>query len=402
MNRNATIAVLLLLAGCDSKSEEGQQAASKDPFNENVVTTYELTMAASDWDAMVADPESNVWRRATLVWEGETWADVAVHPSGQHSRIPGNPKPSLHLSFEEFVPSRHFHKLPSLKLDSQVDDPALMRERLVYSLNRGFGMVAPREVHARVVVNGQYKGLYCAEERINKKFVKDHYGDAVNQLYKFTGVYTELFDLGDDPAKYVPDMFEPHLETVPVDSSTIRDLVVALNRSPYDAIAAMFDVEVFLREIAVETVTGEEDAILAGPDDQGNVWTNNFYVYRVPGTGKFTVIPWDRNEGYWRLPADSSITEAFDQHLLTRRIILERPENLARFRTLLKEILAGPGATPVMQAKFDFIYAQIQGHMQVEPVNPARPRSYQNWLDETAELREYIRLRNDGVRQQVP
>jgi hypothetical protein len=43
----------------------------------------------------------------------------------------------------------------------------------------------------------------------------------------------------------------------------------------------MFDVEVFLKEIAVETVTGEEDAILAGPDDQGNVWSNNFYLTKA-------------------------------------------------------------------------------------------------------------------------
>jgi hypothetical protein len=263
-------------------------------------------------------------------------------------------------------------------------------------------MVAPRMAHARVVVNGQYKGLYCAEERINKKFVRQHYGDTVNQLYKFTGVYTEIYDLGDDPAAYVPHLFEAHIETVPINAAGIRDLVVTLNRSPYTAIAAMFDVEVFLREIAVETVTGQEDAILAGPDDQGNVWTNNFYIYQVPATGKYTIIPWDRNEGYWRLPANSSITEAFDQLLLTRRIILDRPENLARFKVLLQEILAGPGATEVMQAKFDFVYAQIQGHMQLEPVNPARPRSYQNWLDETAELRAYIRQRNDGVRQQLP
>lgn len=400
MNRTARLAVLLLLAGC-KPSNEGEQAASKDPFDENAVTTYEIVMDPADWTAMVNDPENNTWRRMTLTWEGETWTDVAVHPSGQHSRIAGNPKPSLHLSFEEFVPGRHFHKLPSLKLDSQIDDPALMRERLTYGLNRGFGMAAPREVHARVVVNGQYKGLYCAEERINKKFVKEQWGDEVNQLYKFTGVFTELFDMGDNPASYVPDMFEAHLETVPVDAAGIRDVVVALNRGTYEAIAAIFDVEVFLREIAVETVTGQEDAILAGPDDQGNVWTNNFYFYKVPSTGKFTVIPWDRNEGYWRLPATSSITEAFDQHLLTRRIILERPENLARFRVLLAEILSGPGNTDAMQARFDFIHAQILPHMQVEPVNPARPRSFQTWMDETTELRAYIRQRNDGVRQQL-
>ena len=390
---------LLVLAGC-KPSSEGKRA-EKDPFDENVVTTYEITIDPADWNAMVADPESNTWRRMTLTWEGETFHDVAVHPSGQNSRVPGNPKPSLHLSFEEFVPSRHFHHLPSLKLDSEIDDPALMRERLVYGLARSFGMVAPRLVHARVIVNGQYKGLYGAEERVNKKFVKERFGDEANQVYKFSGVYTELFDLGPDASQYVPHMFEAHVDSLPPDAEGIRDFVQTLNHGSYESIAAMFDVEVFLKEIAVETVTGEEDAILAGPDEDGNVWTNNFYLYRVPSTGKYTVIPWDRNEGYWRLPADSSITEAFDQHLLTRRLILERPENLARFRTLLRQLLDGPGNTAAMQQRFDAIYAQIQPLMQVEPVNSARPRTYQMWLDETAELRAYIQQRNDGVSQQL-
>ena len=40
--------------------------------------------------------------------------------------------------------------------------------------------------------------------------------------------------------------------------------------------------------------------------------------------------------------------------------------------------------------------------MQVEPVNPMRPRTYQTWLDEAAGTRAYIQRRNDGVRQQLP
>jgi len=277
-----------------------------------------------------------------------------------------------------------------------------MRERLTYGLARSFGLVAPREVHARVVVNGRYLGLYGAEERVTKKFVSENFGGEAKQVYKFSGIFTDVDDLGNDPARYVPDMFEAHADSLPPNPEGIRDFLTTLNRGPYEATAAMFDVEVFLKEIAVETVTGEEDAILAGPDDQGNVWTNNFYLTRSAATGKYTIIPWDRNEGYWRLPATSSITEVFDRHILTRRLIWERPENLDRFRTLLRQLLDGPGATAAMQKRFDAIYVQIQELMRDEPLNPSRPRTYQMWLDETAELRAYIQQRNDGVRQQLP
>jgi spore coat protein CotH len=389
----------LLLPACGNPKEG--QMAQKDVFDEQVVTTYEIGIDPADWDAMVANPLSDTWRRMTLVWEGETWPDVAVHPSGQHSRVPGNPKPSLHLSFEEFVPSRHFHHLPSLKLNSHIDDPIIMRERVTYMLERNFGVPAPREVHARVVVNGVYKGLYGVEERVTKKFVETNYPGATKQLYKFTGTFTDLDDLGADPARYVPAMFEAHIETLPADATSVRDLVAVFNHGPYDALAAMFDVETFLRELAVETVCGEEDAILAGPDEDGNVWTNNFYLYRNPATGKFTVIPWDRNEDFWRLPATGSITQAFDRHVTTRAIVLNNPANLDRFRQLLRELLDGPGSAAAILAYYDFVYQQIQPHMQVEPINSARPRSYQTWLNETAGTRVYIQQRNDGVRQQV-
>src|SRR5205085_8460568 len=145
-------------SGCGG-SKEGL-SAQKDVFDENVVTTYSITMDPADWDAIVANPLDDTWRHMNLEWEGELWLDVAFHPSGQHSRVPGNPKPSMHLSFEQFVPGRHFHHLPSLKLNCHIDDPIIMRERITYGLERSFGIAAPREVHARVVVNGQYKGLY--------------------------------------------------------------------------------------------------------------------------------------------------------------------------------------------------------------------------------------------------
>jgi spore coat protein CotH len=399
LTRSASL-VFLLMWGCKPSSEG--ETAEKDPFDEKVVTTYEITIDPADWNAMVADPESNVWRRMTLVWEGETLSDVAVHPSGQHSRVPGNPKPSLHLSFEEFVPSRHFHHLPSVKLNSHIDDPALMRERIAYSVERSFGIAAPREVHARVVVNGQYKGLYGVEERITKKFVERWFPGSTRQIYKYSGAFADIWDRGDDPSQYVPLMFEAHVDSLDFDAAGMRDLITGISRGPYDQTAARFDIEVFLREIAVETLTGEEDAILAGPDATNTVWSNNFYLYKASSTDKYTVIGWDRNECFWRLPYNDSITEAFDRHILTRQLIVMRPENLERLKALLRELLDGPGTVETLQARFDFIYTQIKPYMEAEPLNPKKPRDFQTWLFEAADLRSYLKQRHEGVDGQVP
>lgn len=345
MRRKVALGIVALLwawSGCNPTKPKSLKAGP-DPFDETVVATYEITIDPADWNAIVMTPmpgqSGDQYKRATMTWRGETYENVAVKASGQNSRIPGNPKPSLHLDFEEFVQARKFRGLPSLKLNCQIDDPAFMRERLTYNLERAFGLAAPREVHCRVVVNGEYKGLYAAEERVTKSFVKNRFNPTANQIYKFAGIDGDVFDMGTTPSRYVTranssippsSMFEATVDSLDPDAASVMNLVLALNYD-YDAAAALFDVATFMREIAVETVSGEEDAYLAGPDENGAVWSNNFFFYPNPSTGKFTLIPWDRNEGWWRLPVDASITQAFDKHVLTRTLILNRPENLERF-----------------------------------------------------------------------
>jgi spore coat protein CotH len=403
--------VVLLVIGCGNDPEEGSPEVRSnpgpDPFAEGALTTYAITMAPADWDAIVADPNDNTWRRATLAWEGESWADVAVRPSGQNSRIAGNPKPSLHLDFEEFVSGRHFHHLPSLKLDSQVDDPALLRERLTYSIHRTFGLAAPREVHARLVVNGAYKGLYTAEERVTKAFVKDHFGAAVNQLYKWTGAAADFFWIDARPDSYVPGVLEPHIGSLPDDAPGILGLFDALNHAPYEEASGVFDVDAFMRFLAIEVATGEMDSYLGSslPPDP-TVWSNNFYVYKVPATGKYLLIAWDRNEDYWR-PASDPPTATFDRRVLTRRFILEPPGNRERFLAILKNLLEGPGATDTVQTRIDSFAGQIADAMMLEPLNPASRtpmdrQGFQAWQEEVRDLRNYVKLRNDALKQNLP
>lgn len=303
------VAALTFWGGCNPAKPKPLNAIA-DPFDETAVATYAIMIDPADWNAIVMTPmpgqSGDQYKRATLSWRGETYENVGVKASGQNSRIPGNPKPSLHLDFEEFVAGRKFHHLPSLKLNCQIDDPAFMRERLTYNLGRAFGLATPREVHCRVVVNGEYKGLYAAEERVTKSFVKGRFGPAANQIYRFAGIDGDVYDVGTSPARYVmranssvppSSIFEATVDSLDPDAAAVMDLILALNYD-FESAAASFDVEGFLREIAVETVSGEEDAYLAGPDENGAVWSNNFYFYKNPGTGRFTFVPWDRNEGW--------------------------------------------------------------------------------------------------------
>ena len=64
-------------------------------------------------------------------------------------------------------------------------DPSKLRERLGYSLFREMDIVAPRAVHARVYINGEYHGLFAAVEQVDGRFTANRFpNDGDGNLYK--------------------------------------------------------------------------------------------------------------------------------------------------------------------------------------------------------------------------
>lgn len=379
----------LLLAGCGGDSGEG----ARDPFDQRVLTTYELTLAPADWDAMVADPFNNTWRRCTVVWQGETYADVAIRPSGERSRIPGNPKPSLRLEFDEFVPDREFHQYSTLKLDAMTHDRSMMRARLQYPYYEAAGVPAPKYVHCRLVVNGALKGLYGVEERIGREFLKKRFGLPVNQYYEFREATADLEWWGPDPSVYVPLMWIPDFDDLPAEAESVRDLHDVLNNDPGSA-SAVFDVTRFLAFMAAEVLQGESDAYLAGrlADDV----PQNLFLYKDPATNRYLFLPWDRDQGYSR--EDNGVTFGFDRRILTRNLILNVPEALARYRALLRRLIDGPCSVAALQARIDAILAQIDAAAAEDPL---KPYSTEEFHDRVQEIRGYVEQRTSAFQAQL-
>ncbi len=398
----AWLVLLLGAGGCGSDDEGGgarspppaPSPAEPDPFDEAVLATYDISVASADWDGIVADPHDNTWRRCTVTWQGEVFPDVALRPSGERSRIPGNPKPSLRLEFDEFLPDREFHGLSTLKLDAVTHDRSMMRARLEYPVFEAAGVPAPRYVHARLIVNGEYKGLYGIEERLGLEFLRKRFGPPVSQLYEFLreGQGGDVRWSGPETWRYVPSMWLPKIEELPDEAEAVRDLVDVLNNDPASA-PAVFDVDRFLRFIAAEMVLGEGDGYLAGEGDDG---AENMYLSRVGATGLYTLLPWDRDQGFLR--DDPGITYRFDRRILTRNLILNHPQNLERYKAILRELLAGPWETSRAQARVDLVFAQIRDAALEDPL---KPYSNDDFLRQPDLIKEYLAARNQSFRDQV-
>jgi spore coat protein CotH len=392
---------LLALAaavGCGGDGGEGGTPAAGapapkiDPFDEDVLATYELAMSTSDWDAMVADPFDNTWRPATLVWRGETYERVAVRPSGERSRIPGNPKPSLRLEFDELVPDREFHGFSTLKLDGLTHDQAMMRARLQYPAYAALGIPAPRYVHARLLVNGVYKGLYGVEERLGREFLRKRLGPPVGQLYEFTEGTSDLIWRGEEEWRYIPAMWIPKIDDLPADAAAIRNLVDILHHRPAD-LPAVFDVDAFARFMAAEVLTGEGDGYLSGPEADD---AENLFMTVAPADGRFLVIPWDRDQGFYREQDDLAF--GFGNMILTRRILLEDPVRKAAYRDALRALLADAWSTARMQARIDAVWAQIREAVAEDALKRWPDAEV---ADEVEWIKAYVARRNAAFAQQL-
>jgi hypothetical protein len=413
MRRAIVAAGLALLAACGD-SQEGTTSSGgsppgvipdpsvppppppgPDPFDDTRLTTYEITLDPADWNAMVADPHDNTWRRCSVRWQGELYLDVGIRPSGDRSRIPGNPKPSLRLEFDEFILDREFHGFSTLKLDAVIHDASMMRSRLQYPVYVMRGVPAPRYVHGRVLVNGEYKGLYGVEERVGKEFCRKRFGRPVQQLYEW-GRSSTMYDLiwtGWDPiTNYVPRMWVPTIEELPSGDEFVRQMIYALNND-LSLLPPLFDVDRFLNYMAAETLTGEGDAYVAGRDGER---TANIWMYHSPISGQLTFIPWDRDQGFWQV--DMGITHGFENRVLTRNLILDVPANLARYKQILRELIEGPYRTVPMQARVDSIADQIR-QAAYEDVLKRYSNEEFEWF--ILHIKDYIAERNAAFLQQV-
>ncbi len=416
--------MLALTAGCgDSKpgnDGSGIYATNYnpalDPFNENTFTHYKLTMDPADWEAIVQNPWSNIWRRATLEWEGEIWHDVAVRASGQRSRIAGNQKPSLRLDFNEFVADRKFHDphVTTVKLVSDTNDPAIMRRRIEDGIYRDAGLPAPRCVHARLTVNGAYKGVYQPEQRETKGFLREHFGDAaVAQIYEFApdesafaGHADDVTWGGEDPSLYVPHLFVPELDGLDpnqpgvhvADPAAVRDFVRTVNFASWSEIAGAVDIELFCRFMAAEVATGESDGYVAyRVGGTPPFRSSNFRIYFNPVQGKWIVLAWDRETGYWALR--DSILTGFDQRILTRNLILADPATLNRYRAILGDLVRGSASVDAIDARVDFIARQIESAVAEDPYKTAG--SMENWRAHLDTIRALVRQQNAMILSQL-
>ena len=240
----------------------------------------------------------------TVTYANRTWTRVGMRYKGNSSLMGADTsltggKTPFRLDFDRYeeeepaIRNQRFYGFQKLTFSSNVADDTQLREALAVEVFRDRGVPAARAAFYRVYVDTgsgpEYWGLYTMiEDPADGAMLNAQLGGSDGNLYKPEGPGAN-WSLPFDAASFGKKTNEKA-----ADFSDVQGAVAALHAPREDprawraALEARFDVDLFLRWLAVNTVIENWDAY-------GGL-AHNYYLYaNATNKGRLRWITWDHN-----------------------------------------------------------------------------------------------------------
>ena len=289
-------------------------------FDQERLHTFELTLSDEALAQIDRNPSAEEWVLGSLTFEGETIDRVGIRYKGSIGAWvgclsdpdwtdPSGHKVCTKLSMKVKVnwddSNREFHGLRRLQLHSMNLDPSQMHERLGYWLFREMGVPAPRSVHARLIVNGTYVGVFALTEQIDGRFTRHNFDDGTGNLYKEVWPLHAGYVTGDlffvEALKTNEDE-NPSIELIKNFGSEVK---AAGPDGAAEVVDRWMDVDEVLAWAVVDRTIRNDD----GPFHWycfGECRPHNYYWYEEPTAGTLHLIPWDLDNAFQNIVKDSN------------------------------------------------------------------------------------------------
>jgi spore coat protein H len=265
--------------------------ANNNAFLQNEVASVYVTMSDVDAQTMVTDSLYTDFPFVTSVIYSssaiqDTITNVGIHVRGNTSRDAA--KKSFELSFNSYVPGRKYRGLEKMKLNGEHNDVSILRSKASFDLLTQCGLPSARTSFIKLYINNEYKGLYIHvehfdEEYIQKRFPNDHTGNLFKCFYG-----SDLTYHGTNPT-YYQNTYKLKTNEAVNDYSGLIQFINVLNNSAAANfvcdIQEVFDVDSYLRTLAVEILIGQWDGYAYNK--------NNYFLYERPSDGKFIFMEYD-------------------------------------------------------------------------------------------------------------
>jgi len=427
----------------DGSADEGAYL-----FDDTVVRTYALEMSEENIAFIDASPAREEYVEGSLVVEGERIDNVGIRYKGGIGSFtgcvgsgPGGildvsgpkicPKLGMKISFNLYAENRRWKGLKKLQFHAMNQDPTYMKEAIGYQMFQDFGVGSPRTAFARILLNGEFIGLYILVEELDSTFTESRFGElegGEGNLYKdyWPGRQVEADDV---LAQIRPDVTldeslrtnrdEPDLNH---DTMTgfMDEFQAALEISEEvvdEVVGRWIDTEYFHKFIAVDRMLKANDGPLhffapgpIGTEYDGVGWNHNYYWYAAYDTPALWPVAWDLD-----LTQGAGITDTWIQDewndlevpcVRKRNSLSFFPPSVApacdplvrslarreqAYGKVVTDLLDGPASESVVSAKMarweellsPYIVEEIQAGIRRGRGNLAR------WKEQVQGLREY-------------
>lgn len=300
-------------------------------FNQEKLYTYELILPPEHLSELDRDPAAEEYVEGTLVFQGDTISPVGIRYKGSIGGFVGcvsgsdwsNPsgfktctKLSMKVKINWEGRDEKFYGLKKLQFHSQNQDRSQMRDRLGYWLFREMGVKAPRAVHAKLVINGQYSGLYSLVEQIDGRMTRYYWDDGKGNLYK------EIWPLQSNGNTYADQDYKNALKTNEDDNpsvSIIKNFAEAVIKADtesalQDVIRNSMNLDEIIAYCVVDRTIRHDDGPFHWYCNGTECSSHNFYWYEEPQNEKLHLIPWDLDNAFENIVTNSNpVTPIADQ-----------------------------------------------------------------------------------------
>ncbi len=283
--RRAWVACALVFVACESQGTEPPggitqpkpdptvAGACSDLFDEKALISYEAQIDPAEW-AAIHDEFVNWQARAAAGLDIKPYHAITLQVgqesvpawirlkgnSSWFSAVAANPnvKKQFIIAFDQGAdPHARFHGVQKVELDMPSLDRSFLHDRLAHSFLRDVGLPGLCANSAKLIVNGEYYGLYANLEITGRDFLKRIFpGADQGDLWKKR---SDLKTNDDDPNR---------------DNSRQKAL---WSTTDPNELAKLMDVDASLRTWAAEALLPQPDGYWGG--------NSNFYVYDHPTRG---------------------------------------------------------------------------------------------------------------------
>ncbi|MCB0585914.1 MAG: CotH kinase family protein [Phaeodactylibacter sp.] len=286
---------ILILSGLFFLSSFSSVLAQDDFYDVNTIQEIKITFDQDNWryvlDSLRFNGEGLLLGSVEI--NGQKFNDIGVRYRGSRSFQPGNKRNSLYIKLNFIDKEQNYQGQQSVKLSSALRDPSMVREVLGYEIARQY-MPAPRANYTRVIVNGEYYGLFVNVEPIDDAFLANHFGESGGTFVQCAPNLVE-----EEPPGCKSDVFgslqydnsaKCYLHNFVLLSESgwddLIELTYVLNQEP-GAVSRVLDVDRTLWMLAYNN-------LLVNLSSYTGRYSENYYLYK-DGQGQFVPILYDLN-----------------------------------------------------------------------------------------------------------